>query len=398
MGRPVTDKTPVGRVPLCKRATQVARDITRQTSVNAVCGIIRGILADRSQYRSVGVIGHSTHTEGLKRLGALFDPRIARTAYFGSGEERSSNRWYRECDLIVIAGTPRISPKVVRTHLCRLGEFDAAGDDPGRGEMHWRGRTESGDTRVVRGRGYEHPAWKRAHGDLVRATLVQAIGRGRGLLEDGCDVLVLSNEPCGLRLDTQETVEQITETDVAILDSVYETIPSNTNLTPETPKRDTIGKTGVSTADLGACLSISRSVVRDRASHLESRGMLFRLGERSGWLPVFKWRSTAADDESPTGDAHCADVGHDGRCDLDSLNHSADALVDKPLSAEGPRDASAGCAESGSAMNEAEATRFTPTNEWQVVPDGALLPPGLEIRMEFGRATYARQPPSEDLP
>ncbi len=38
-------------------------------------------------------------------------------------------------------------------------------------------------------------------------------------------------------------------------------------------------------------------------------------------------------------------------------------------------------------------TSFVPTRDWQEVPDGAVLPPGLEIRMTLGGKNYARIPP-----
>jgi hypothetical protein len=39
---------------------------------------------------------------------------------------------------------------------------------------------------------------------------------------------------------------------------------------------------------------------------------------------------------------------------------------------------------------------FTPTGEWQEVPEGAVLPAGLDIRMDMaGGATFARLKPAE---
>jgi hypothetical protein len=41
-----------------------------------------------------------------------------------------------------------------------------------------------------------------------------------------------------------------------------------------------------------------------------------------------------------------------------------------------------------------EFVDFIPTTDWQQVPDGAVLPPGLDIRMEFatGRNEASRRP------
>ncbi|HBN75169.1 MAG TPA: hypothetical protein DD473_04995, partial [Planctomycetaceae bacterium] len=61
-------------------------------------------------------------------------------------------------------------------------------------------QTTSGTELKVTGRGYWNPIWRKAHRAIVRAGLVQAIGRGRGILKNGCDVVVLSTEECGLQV------------------------------------------------------------------------------------------------------------------------------------------------------------------------------------------------------
>ena len=49
-------------------------------------------------------------------------------------------------------------------------------------------------------------------------------------------------------------------------------------------------------------------------------------------------------------------------------------------------------------LSSVGAAAFTPSEEWQEVPDGAALPPGCEIRMDFKSGkNYARLMPQEDM-
>ena len=194
----VQDCTPEGHLARQKKAVQVLRDVTRRTTNRIFANILRGVLADRPQFSRIGVIGHRPHIPVLKSLEPEFATRIAKSTYFGSGEERSSNEWHLQCDLIIVAGTPRIPPSAIAEYLVQVGEVGAACRQPEWGAVYWHGSTESGEPVKVTSAGYQDEAWRRADRDLVRAQLVQAVGRGRGILETGCEVLVLSNEECGL--------------------------------------------------------------------------------------------------------------------------------------------------------------------------------------------------------
>jgi hypothetical protein len=315
IGFPVVDATPDGEVAMRKQATQITRDVTRQTATTVLQGLLRGILAERPQYRRVGVIAHSNHVEAIRGLGPPFASRIARVSYFGSGDERSSNQWYCQCDLIIVAGTPRINPNGLREYLIRIGDTAAAGEEPKWGEIRWRGQTTGGVTRIVKGRGYEHPIWRRAYESQVRATLVQSIGRGRGLLEDGADVLVLSNDPCGVRLDAKERIDPIDDTDLSLIELIDERTGKNERLTPEKHNIGILSKTGVTTAILAQLLSLSLSVTRDRASRLAERGLITRVSDRGGWAAAIE--PLVASPEAPrvADSSHTSDVevSH-GRC------------------------------------------------------------------------------------
>jgi len=234
------------------------------------------VLADRSECRRVGVITHRPHVDAVKNLGEPFASRIVRVAYFGGGEDRASNTWISECDLIVVAGTPRLNPSVVRERLCRVGEFDAAGEDGGWGELQWQGLTESGRSRVVVARGYAHPKWAQAHRSLVQAALIQAAGRGRGLLADGCAVLVLSTEQAGFALCDGPGVKPLEESEAAALQALSELAPN----------RVLLETSSVSAQQLSSRLGLSDRQGRKLLASLEARGLAQRVGERGGWLPV----------------------------------------------------------------------------------------------------------------
>jgi hypothetical protein len=219
LGKEVHDKTPAGHLAFAKRTVQIPRDVTRTTSAKTVQNLIRGLLASQPQLERVGVICHRPHTEVIENLPQEFRSRIVKIAYFGSGEERSSNEWYKRCELIVILGTPRVQPASIRDFLFRVGDFDSAGRSPKWSETRWLGRTESCKEKRIKGRGYHDPEWRQAHRELVRSTIVQAVGRGRGIMPSGCEVIVVSTEECGLALSDRELFA-LSESEAAILRAV----------------------------------------------------------------------------------------------------------------------------------------------------------------------------------
>lgn len=277
LNTPVREQTPHGQIELQKKAVQVIRDLTRATSPASAMSVLRGVLTDRPQFQRVGIIGHRPHLAAYKRLEPEFARRIVRTTYFGSGEERSSNAWHTECDLIIVAGTPRVAPDVVSTYLIQIGRAGAAARDAVWGPIKWIGKTECGERIAVSGRGYHDEDWRQAHRDLVRSTLVQAIGRGRGILENGCEVLVLSNEECGIPISDAPAVP-LTEPQLAVLSAL-------SRASAEIPNKY-IGKTAVSTATLAAEVGLSIRQTRGILSALDLRGLVVRVGERGGWLSI----------------------------------------------------------------------------------------------------------------
>jgi hypothetical protein len=211
-------------------------------------------------------------------LGEEFDRRIVKVSYFGSGEERSSNDWHRECDLIVVAGTPRIPPAAIATYLVQAGEVGAACRESPWGTLYWEGQTESGEPIRVKSRGYEDENWRRAHRDLVRAQMVQAIGRGRGALETGCEVVVLSSEECGIPI-SDAGLEALSGASTQVLDAIRQ-------LTITNPKNILLGKVIVSTREVAAATGRSLPRTRQLLRGLERRGLVQKVDERGGWALV----------------------------------------------------------------------------------------------------------------
>ena len=205
IGRPVDDKTPLGRLPMVVPVVQHHRDITRGTSSSVVASLLRGVLAQHPEAVHVGVIGHSNHVKKLitsnkPGLDATTLERITKAVYFGQGPERASNDWTESCDLVITLGTPRVPTDAVQGHLVRRGMSAAADRDGQWGPRRWQGKDTDGQLRTIEGLGYQDPDWAESHKALVAAELGQCVGRGRPVLDSGVPVVLLSSEPLGLPL------------------------------------------------------------------------------------------------------------------------------------------------------------------------------------------------------
>lgn len=271
------DETPEGHVKLAKAVIQFPQDKTRKAKQGPFQDTLRGLLAMYPHHKRVGLITHSTLTGAVKTLGERFVRRIVQTTYYGSGSDRASNEWYTQCDLLIVAGTPRVSPMAVQQRLCKLGDFDAAGTDGEWGEIQWRGRTVTGKERIVRGRGYQNLAWQKAHRSLVRSAIVQAVGRSRGVMENGCDAIVVTNEECGLPLADRELIPNLTEKHCEAARLVAELSALDASKIG--------GPRAVSTKNVAEFLGVGERDTRYILTELEQFQMVRRVGERGGWLP-----------------------------------------------------------------------------------------------------------------
>lgn len=280
LGRPVIDITPVGHLTNVKRVVQYPIDLTRKTSPVRFVSVIRGLLTEFRDARRVGVITHSSLITSLKKLGEPFAGRITKSTYFGSGSDRASNDWHKRCDLIIVAGTPRVPGVAVQQRLIQLGDFKSAGEDGCWGPCRWKATTETGEELIVEGRGYDHPAWERAHHSLVRAAIVQAAGRGRTLLETGCDVVIISTEECGFPVVNNTNIG-LTESDAKVLAMLSDLSAEKLYISIKTlpPMRSPIR-----TAALAQLLGLKERQTREILTSLESRQLVQRDGERGGWL------------------------------------------------------------------------------------------------------------------
>ena len=135
-------------------------------------------------------------------LGAEDNARIVKVDWFRGTESRGSNSWKEECDLLIVAGTPRVPVSAVQNRLLQLGLPDAANREGQWGSLdYWSGRRLDGRHEMVHSRGYRDHDWYEAARQIVHAEIIQAVGRSRSVCSDGIpDTIILSTEPLGYLL------------------------------------------------------------------------------------------------------------------------------------------------------------------------------------------------------
>ena len=334
LDRPIMDCTPNGRLEFVVPPLQYAdSDVTQQTSPNLVRGLVRGVLSQHPTAQQVGIITHREHLSSLKLLESLWLDRIAKTDYFHSGNDRTSNKWLL-CDLIIILGTPRVPPSAVREGLIQIGQVNDAVLDGDWGLVNWKGKTMEGDLLTVSGRGYRNPFWNKVHQMLVKNALLQAVGRGRGVRNGGVPVVVVSNELLDLPLlafTAPIIKDEVTKTFLAIQElilknaTIYNVGKMSVSISTEdaavvthaskqqtrrdcgeleelTLKNPTIynvGKMSVSitTEEAAVVTCASNQQTRRHCGELQTLGLLARKGERGGWMLT---KSCIPLDASPT--------------------------------------------------------------------------------------------------
>ena len=284
LGRPVIDVTPVGHITHAKRVVQYPIDLTRLASPKRFLSVVRGVLTEFRDARRGGVITHRPLVGAIKKLAEPFASRIVKSAYFGSGSDRASNDWHERCDLVIVVGTPRVPGEAVQRRLIQFGDFTSAGEDGRWGPCRWKATTETGEELIVEGLGYAHPAWERAHRSLVRAAIIQAAGRGRSLLETGCDVVIISTEECGFPVVNNRDIE-LSETETNALAVITELSARESYRTTKTLVRLAVADAPiVSTSEIAHRMGLMMRGTQKILTRLESRRLVIRLGERGGWL------------------------------------------------------------------------------------------------------------------
>jgi hypothetical protein len=276
LGRSVQDRTPTGKPAYEVPPVQYpSKDVTQATSANIVRGLVRGLLASHPHAGKVGVITHRKHMAGLEGLEPSWADRIARREYFRSGKDRASNSWL-ECDLILVIGTPRVPAWAVRDWLVRTGRIDVAAIDGRWGVRTWEGKTAKGSLIRVDGLGYADPTWRSMNNLLVRASLLQAIGRGRGITEQGVPVVVVSDENLGLPLAANPVPE--------IKDPEARTFVAFLELTAINATYNVVGEIAVTASELARRLGdVDERQVRNHLTNLTTLGLLAKKGVRGGW-------------------------------------------------------------------------------------------------------------------
>ncbi len=294
VGREVVDRTPPGRLGYHMPPVQYAgADVTQRTCGNKVRGVVRGLLARYPRAVKVGIITHQCHVADVEALDPVWRRRIGRVEYFRSGKDRASNSWLG-CDLILVVGTPRVPPAAVRDLLIRLGRAGEAAR-PRRVRGGDLGRTHDGCPEIVDGCGYSDPSWAGVQDHLVRETLRQAVGRGRGVTDHGVPVVVVSNEALGLPLADHPLT--------LVSDAEDETLRLAVSAAARNAKHTSLADRAAAHFVTGDVSGVSRNEARAVRKHLASlsfSGLLKKKGERSGWvLAAWLLSKTPTQDQAP---------------------------------------------------------------------------------------------------
>ena len=298
-GQVVHDKTPAGSLANQKSVLQIDWDLTRSgfthpdpkrkaAAADTAAGMLMGILAAHPEAERVGLISHRPVIEELFSKRSPLDEqnrdRIHRKEYFGGKLMRGSNNW-QECDLLIVLGTPRVNPGSIKTRLIRAGKMTAAADpnEGTWGKRRWVGRSTDGTKRVIEGLGYADPTWRQAHEDIVRAALIQALGRARSILESGLPAIAVTTEPLGLDLVEPGKITQITKKVREAIQVVRRCCDSAIqNYIDKTQQ-----PTGTQTARVAAEMGINPSGASRHLQVAERSGLIRRHPSRKGgWMPV----------------------------------------------------------------------------------------------------------------
>jgi len=309
LGRPVSDKTPLGDLEHRHPAVQVTIDIKKSTVPSTVVKVLRGILAAFPDAKRIGVITHQEHLPIIRgtaqnpdhRLEELLRRRIAKLEHFHSGEGRGSNSWIDQCDLLLVLGTPRVPPHAVKLRLIQVGLVLAAARDGQWEADWWSGTTTTGKQVTIRTSAYRDHDWYAAHRSIVRAELIQAIGRGRGICEKGIPVVVLSNEPLGLPI-LEIDVHPLSDTAVKVLQAIRQLSEQNpkgeslsgqqSSYRNKTLNDITLEFCSVSSSErVAVVLGLTDRRIRYVLDDLAGRGFVQRIGQRGGWVLTPKGKS-----------------------------------------------------------------------------------------------------------
>jgi hypothetical protein len=280
LSRPVEDVTPAGRLALRHPAVQVipTRDVTKGRKPAEVVPLLRGVLHDLP-HRRVGLLTHRELADALPGLlGEADRSRLAMVGYFGGPLSRGTNRWVGASDALVVLGTPRVPPHAVREHLVKVGKVAAArlpAGEAGWGPDYWSGVTESGRRVTVRTPHYADHDWHAAYCSLVRAELLQAVGRARGVLPEGMPVYLVTRENLAPSDDGRDgfpiadrQFAPLTDRQADALAVLYR------------DGRRVVGKAPA----VARALGVTRQQAHGLLAELKAAGRVRKVGDRGGWV------------------------------------------------------------------------------------------------------------------
>jgi len=329
-GREIINRTPPGDIELAHPIYQIAADITQSSAPSRVADAIRTAMKLYSRSVAAGVIAHQRHVPVVRGTAKAGDPlgerlrsRIRTVEHFRGTTSRGFNGWHQDCDLLIVVGTPRVPPAVVRARLQAIGLDAAAQRTEQAAEWtrdYWSAVTVSGRRRTVRTLAYRDHDWHHAYRSLVHAELIQCIGRARAILPEGIPAIVISSEPLGFPVLDLE--KPLTESQQEILDAMAEilagknsagqkignepsaTFPTAVELSPPFPTGLELWQpfptaveggnmatipyiyyvgNGCHTAEIVDRVGKSRTHVKAILTELEKSKIVERIGERGGW-------------------------------------------------------------------------------------------------------------------
>ena len=203
----IVDTTPNTHVMPKHSIYQIPDSIYRNTSKSRATRILQNALRTYCTGRRVGLITHQPHLSRHLQLTVEERSQVVRESYFGASDTRGSNSWYKEVDILLVAGTPIPNPVSIRQRVQAFGDQADLVTDEGEvavagkwGEYSWLGTTVDGKEVRIKSKGYQNHGCKRAFHSLVHQALFQCYSRARLHMDDGIPCIVICAEPLGLPL------------------------------------------------------------------------------------------------------------------------------------------------------------------------------------------------------
>ena len=211
--------SPEGRPPAVHEARRIVPaggDVICTSRPERCTEVLRGLL-ERVHGDRLGLITHGSQLDAMvggpdAEGGGLLDDhemaRLAKVAGHHTKHVRGSNAWMAGADqaaldAVLVIGAPNLPWSEVRLRLLLTGAFEAAAlPDGGWVKHEVLSTTPDGETVKNHTMAHTHPEWQEARRQLVHAALLQAVGRARHTLQEGCRVYCVTCEPMpGLMTD-----------------------------------------------------------------------------------------------------------------------------------------------------------------------------------------------------